>query len=558
MLCNCLGDLETMERETMPLQRCLQIVQKMINTAIRPCFLKVVYEFVPEDKLPHDYNFGVKYNGDTLVIQSKKYLDGILFREALWSIFPAQVRELVESKDIAWEFARLNLTNEKRKEWHELWQSVAKSINLNGFKLFAPTDFPIYNKLSNGSFIEQIVKSLLSFKHIGIPITKKSYLKILQDNISNVSYNLDEDDIHILNTFTKNLNKSFRDISKMLNLSYRKLIKKINFYRKYRLLRTVNVIFPTKLGFRNYVVIIRGITLHHFFKEFKKSPFLYSYVPLISADGGVVAIFNIPKNKYNIIYFRDKMDELSKVYNVTLMNTHLRHHNYNFKFYDVNSKKWQIPWVSLFEGLVHDIENKEMYKPSVAYSLDERDELTKEIDTLDLRILKYLSMCDLSLRKLREALNINMNTLISRVKRLEELGLFKKGCILNHIGLNKYIFIYMIAKEPIYNSYLKLVDQLPHHVTGIHIDASQQYHITSMLHLPYVEIPKFSSYLRNTIENYVPHLEIYSTDGYTYGPFTLHEVFWDNEHKRWNPYPASEEEIKLFLKDSNEKSIPPC
>lgn len=496
----------------------------------------------------YNRNFGVKYVDDTLILtKNQHYHKGILLREAFWAFIPDSAKTVPEIKDLAWEYARTRLKANEKEIWSSIWKKVIRVKRTASFLYNPPKLFPLMTKFSKGAFLSKIYYQIVAYDRYGIALDKKEYYHIIQQLSLNMHYPLSSEDIQIITALYNNPDKSLRWISKNTNIPYRKLIQKMKFYKQYEIVSKKNVIVLEKIGFSGYILIIRGIHSKDARTILRTNPFIYLYSRIIDGHGGFYCILFIPKNKYNIASIKHFVELLSEQYDVTFLPlTYRTVSNFNFQYYNTDTNSWEIPWSAWFKCFQSKIDSGEFQIPNKALYYSKYDtETTEAIDSIDIKILNYLDLCDIPLVKLRRYLNMNMNTLIEHIKKLENMGILRKFILFNNIGLNDVVFVIFSANKVVASAFVSMLDELPKHVTSFSVISDDQYVVSTIITLPSHITTYFVKKLRENLEDKVYSLEITHFEPTINKAFQIPVDLWDDKNKRWLPYSWSSEEATV-------------
>ncbi|MGQ4915711.1 MAG: hypothetical protein ACP6IU_13355 [Candidatus Asgardarchaeia archaeon] len=488
-------------------------------------------------------DYGVEYvDGTIKMIADSELYEAILRREAFWFLMPYSARFVVETKDLAWEYARLKIDDTKRETWNKLWEKVARPKVVDKIKYYPTFSFPIFSKLTKGNFIRDIVTRLYDYEKYQVQLTTKMYLELLEEYMVSFEYPFNELEVRILEKLAKDPEITAKELANKIHATYKKVQNTIRNFKKYAIIYPVYKINYNRLGMVNFAVLLRTNKFENLVNRLLKNPFLYSYIPFYSDRGYLLATYIVPKSKENLLYMKKYLDNLSEQYNGVSFRLGTSLSGYNFRFYNTHSHRWAIswnPWTIWAQKTI--INEYPLTNPDLEHAQFYLDtSVPEEIDKVDLKIINNIKAGFISIEKLRKKLNINMNKLVKRLQLLEKMQIIKKVLMINMIGLTEIAGVFLIGSEKKVRLAASALSDMPLYAYSLAYTKYDEAALVSLIFLPKGELINFARSAQIAFSKLFETLVIAFGGPTYYSQYKIDESSWDNEKKRWLPHPKAE------------------
>jgi len=494
--------------------------------------------------------FGVKYDNRTLLISEAlpvEILDGIIAREAFIQYLPQAIKALPQSYDLAMEFGRQYVKDEKT--WIDLWNETSISLRVEGFLYNPPQQFPILTKASKGSFLWDFLKVLYRLDDYDLKVPLNEYIHLYGEYRLFFTPKLSKREVMLLNLLLNQKQIDKKKIAERLKVSeYRVTSLITRLIEKEVIYRYVTVNFR-KLGFTSYYIYYNGPAEY---KEqiqnifYNNSRYQYALHQFIDGAASFLMVLLAPATPKFFSKLLVKCERESKNIEGTLMCfKRVPHfvpvHNYNFSTYDVKTSSWNTDWFTWFVSAKRAIERREILPITDSFEFLQESFDFSQLTPVDLKILDYvIGYGNLNRRKLREYVKKSTNLIQERIKFLEANRIIYYRTFAKTIGLTEYTLILLNTMDRHLLNVLKvLFEMLPYTIIDLITGTfSKNYSTTDTLNgavilvaTPQGQAIIFERYLRRLLGNY--NIWIHVTTTPKRGIWRLPIDAWDEKHKRW-------------------------
>ena len=396
-------------------------------------------------------------------IDHKEILTATLAREAMLNALPSNLEESIVADDLAWEYGRQMLTEQKQQAWIESWKVVnPPQANPTGYPYRPQEEFILLWKLKKEKALEDLVKNALKMVRYGTIPTPEEWHLFLYKTVMSTSASLSLHEGYIIDTLLKNPTTTVNKIAERIGLTEQSTRKKIRSLKERTILNEYEYVVLSKIRFRLYNITLEPDDDPNIDVMFmlRHCPFTYSITPILTGNGGIIATLCIPDNKTNLRHVYE-IRKISRNYgiNCEMFERYKSSTQINLNDYDYDKGDWSIEW-NLLQMEAEKMQREElaiMY-PQIQYSYPPDD---VSFDRLDLQIIDKFQRGFKNVRQIREALGIRLQIVTERLKRLRSLDVIRKFWEIRHLGLNEEINVTSTDKK-VAKCISSLALRLPH------------------------------------------------------------------------------------------------
>jgi DNA-binding Lrp family transcriptional regulator len=457
----------------------LNFIQKKFN--MTPKYLPKRVEPGKELLLKKEENWS-KFAGETLFI-NRGLLDeswienAIMWREAFLLLVPLEMRNYWWVHELANVFF-LSVKNKKME--YEKWKTFLIENSSFTRDIILKYELGISIKGSQGllralqdAFDQQIkIEQETNKLRINKTISRKEFNLVLFGNLPQIS-KINESTLQILTLALKHQTTSIKELEDYADYHPTTISQTLNQLKKQKTLFERPRISYHKLQLSNIIVLFfcnsrQGLFFKH---HHPKSPYLHSQkinhlnIPIITQYYIAPDFKSFQQELEN--HCKRLMEE-NYINQYYIFNISKSYTSYNFNHYDCNNQQFTVDLNDLFleNNYFRDIDSLSYWKTLEPGNLIinhiadiKNPECSVKINPLDLKILNLFLKGITSRRKIQNALKKSMNTIVNRIKKLEQAGFFKNqltAIFPNAIG---QITLYLDSEEIIHHSDSSTIDQ---------------------------------------------------------------------------------------------------
>ena len=182
------------------------------------------------DQTLTDPAFGGTYAEDILHLAVQLFdrpllLDAVLYRELYSSLLPTIVRRVPESGDLGLLCAYQFLSKKEKTRFLRLWQVVSPRQFFGDIVYNAPFSFPLFNRVTQGTFLQRILPFLDELEPAITPLTTREYIQLLETFMMNYASSLNEQELRVLHLIQENPTATLQQLHDLSDLSIGRLSK---------------------------------------------------------------------------------------------------------------------------------------------------------------------------------------------------------------------------------------------------------------------------------------------------------------------------------------------
>ncbi|RKY63613.1 MAG: hypothetical protein DRQ02_12435, partial [Candidatus Latescibacterota bacterium] len=375
--------------------------------------------------------FGVFDFGDVLEISNRfvdlGLLDAVLAREVFVKIIPKCIRPIPIANDLGIEFGRMKLKNDSK--WLEIWKKVSPPTYYPGDILYDPAkQMPTLSVVSEKEFLWELIRVFQIVDRYGLVLTNDDYVTIFNEFRLSYTPKLSAGDLRVINLLLQGI-LDRKEISKRIGMSIPHLSTIIKRLKEKEVIYYEDMVNFYKLGFHAYFLLFNGQVDvgKQIYNVIEKNIFKYTTHFFLDNVYAYLAVFLAPES----LMFFNQLIALKKYISKkdVAANNKIRvfkrlfyQYNYNFQYYDLKRREWNIEWFSWYITARKFLERNEFvrYDFRPLYKTTDVLQILQNLSTIDFQILNYLLRHKtLTRRKLRETLRKRINLLNDRIAYLK-------------------------------------------------------------------------------------------------------------------------------------------
>ena len=415
-----------------------------------------------------DPTFGGTYAQESLQLAIQLFdrpllLDAVLYRELYSSLLPRVVRQVPESGDLGLLCGYQFLPEEEKTRFLRVWQVVSPRRFFGDIVYNAPFSFPLFNRVTEGAFLQRILPFLDELEPALTPLTTREYIQLLETFMMNYASPLNEQELRVLHLIQENPTATLQQLHDLSSLSISSLSNYIANFREKLLFARFYRIDTPRIRINHIAVLAYPAPGARVDRYLEQCPYLRKIHRFGGAGAPYLLSYLLPRLRLRRLQewlqelvslghlLRYRYYPLSGVFNGYNLRSYLAH---NESVPIAERFRW-VAWIRY----LRDIHIREGYGEILAqpYVYEYSNPHIEPIDlaALDYRLLPYLAP-DITAENLAQQLGESVHTVRRRTKELfnQQVVFERPDLSMFHLGLNETIFIILEGTEETVRNFL--------------------------------------------------------------------------------------------------------
>jgi hypothetical protein len=420
------------------------------------------------DQTLADPTFGGIFSDDTLRLASQLFerpllLDAVLYRELYSTLLPPVVRGVPETGDLGLLCGYLFLSDKDKTRFLRIWQVVSPRRFYGDIVYNAPFAFPLFNRVTQGTFLQRILPFLDELEPSITPLTTREYIQLIETFMMNYASPLNEQELRVLHLIQENSTATLQQLHDLSGFSVGSLSKYIaNFREKLLFSRFYRIDVP-RIRINHVAVLAYPAPGARVDRYLEQCPYLRKIHRFGGAGAPYLLSYLLPRLRMRRLQewlqelvglghlLRYRYYPLSGVFNGYNLRSYLAHD----ESVPVAERFRWVAWIRyLRDILIREGYGEVLAQPHVyEYSNPHTEPAT--LDELDYRLLPYLTP-DITADNLAQQLGESVHTIRRRTKELfnQKIIFERPDFSMFHLGLNETIFIILEGTEDTVQNFL--------------------------------------------------------------------------------------------------------
>ncbi|MGQ4914822.1 MAG: hypothetical protein ACP6IU_08720 [Candidatus Asgardarchaeia archaeon] len=428
------------------------------------------------------YRFGGFLKNETLLIDEKMinsvFIDAILAREAFLHVFNTIVYPKSNIQiilDLAMEFGRIKINNKKIQRqwidiWKEAWYEIRSHANNKITEELLPFEiFPRYDEITACKFLYNLSSTLLLALLHKLKLTNAQYVQLIDEALITSPIHLRPIEVLVLSEIVKDFRIDVNSLAKKLKLNLKIVKDTINNLLRKQIIAKSELIHFKVLKLEHYILFINTTKqlMNEVISNLKlKNPYIYATFRFYGQHSNFAIIFLGPANqKFRILLrmFTRRLNDMDEISRAEFYRRDEWDKSYNFSYYNVNKKRWEIDWSSWFYLSKKRLEREQYIDTFTRPFMKLEDSPTPvEIKQQDLKILNLLTkFSKVPISKIQKNLKIRTNTIIERLKYMRKNNILTPVISIGYIGLPEIVALIVNVNSSDVLHYKSILDTLP-------------------------------------------------------------------------------------------------
>ena len=415
-----------------------------------------------------DSTFGGTYAEETLHLATQLFdrpliLEAVIYRELYSSLLPGIVRQVPESGDLGLLCGYQFFSEEEKMRFLRVWEVASPRRFFGDIVYNAPFSFPLFNRVTEGTFLQRILPFLDELEPALTPLTTREYIQLLETFMMNYASPLNEQELRVLHLIQENPTATLQQLHELSELSIGSLSNYIANFREKLLFSRFYRIDTPRIRINHIAVLAYPAPGARVDRYLEQCPYLRKIHRFGGAGAPYLLSYLLPRLRLRRLQewlqelvglghlLRFRYYPLSGVFNGYNLRSYLAH---NESVPIAERFRW-VAWIRYLRDILIREGYGEVLAQPFVYEYSNPHIEPVDLDALDYRLLPYLTP-DIAAENLAQQLGESVHTIRRRTKALftQQVVFERPDLSMFHLGLNETIFIILEGTEETVRNFL--------------------------------------------------------------------------------------------------------
>ncbi len=383
-------------------------------------------------------------------------LDSVLYREMYSILLPSVVREVSESRDLGLLCAFHHLPSAAHEQFLRLWQVVSPRRYYGDIVYNAPMTFPLFNRVTQGTFLRQVLPILQELEPAITPLTPREYVELIETFMLNFTSTLNEQELYVLHLIQENPMATLKQLQEQSSLSIGSLSNYVTSFREKLLLsRFYRIDFP-RIRLNHVAILAYPAPGSRVSRYLEQCPYLRKIHRFGGAGAPYLLSYILPRLRLSRLQswlqelvglghlLRYRFYPLNGVFNGYNLRSYLAHDS----AVPIAERFRWVAWIRyLRDILIREGYGEVLTQPNI-YQYSESNIESVELESIDYQLLANMHP-DSTADSLAHLLGVSAHVIRRHQKKIFDHGVVfdRPDLSMYHLGFNESIFIILEGSE---------------------------------------------------------------------------------------------------------------